>query len=433
MLTGTDSVLAGVSGGADSVSLALVLKELGYRLAIAHLNHGLRGEAADEDEYFSRNLAGLLGVPFFTRKVLTLAEARNVEAAGRAARKAFFRETADAHGYTRIALAHTRDDRVETFLMNLLRGSGLEGLVSMSAVSGTTIRPLIDTSRTEVESYLEERGQSWRTDLTNLDLAFTRNRLRHKVIPMLSAEFNQRLPETLARTLEILESEDAWMRAFVEECLEEHGSTQQDAFVLDLPALGNVHTAIFRRIIRMALRRGGSTLQEVSFDHIESIFSLLQEGKSGKVIGLPDGMTVERSFDQLLFRKRLVVPRDYSYDLHIPGLIHVPELGKTFRAEIVDGKVESTPDKVFVDGGSLGPYVKIRNWKPGDYYRPVGLPSGKLKRLFQRARIPRNQRSSWPVFVTNSTIVWVASFPVSREFAPGENSQKIVVFEASTS
>jgi tRNA(Ile)-lysidine synthase len=145
-------------------------------------------------------------------------------------------------------------------------------------------------------------------------------------------------------------------------------------------------------------------------------------------------MIVWRNFDQLVFQKRTAEPREYSYELKIPGLIHITELGRTFRAEIVDGKkVQPAPDRVFVDGGSLGPYVRIRNWKPGDYYRPVGLPAGKLKRLFQRARIPRSQRGSWPVLVANSTIVWVAPFPVSREFAPGEQSQKIVAFEASTS
>jgi len=86
--------------------------------------------------------------------------------------------------------------------------------------------------------------------------------------------------------------------------------------------------------------------------------------------------------------------------------------------------------RVFVDGDSIGPYVRIRNWKPGDYYRPVGLPAGKLKKLFQRARIPRSHRRNWPVVVANSTIVWVASFPVSREFAPGVRSQRIVAIEA---
>jgi len=122
---------------------------------------------------------------------------------------------------------------------------------------------------------------------------------------------------------------------------------------------------------------------------------------------------------------------DYEYQLKIPGRVHIPELGKTFRAEIVELEAcESPGQRVFVDADSIGPYVRIRNWKPGDYYRPVGLPAGKLKKLFQRARIPRIHRASWPVVVSDSTIIWVASFPVSREFAPRGRSQKIVAIEA---
>jgi tRNA(Ile)-lysidine synthetase-like protein len=117
--------------------------------------------------------------------------------------------------------------------------------------------------------------------------------------------------------------------------------------------------------------------------------------------------------------------------LKIPGSIRIPELGKLFRAEIVGWEMCETPgQRVFVDADSIGPRVRIRNWKPGDYYKPVGLPAGKLKKLFQRARIPRSHRTSWPVVVADSTIVWVASFPVSREFAPRGRSQKIVAIEA---
>src|SRR4029077_11835739 len=116
--------------------------------------------------------------------------------------------------------------------------------------------------------------------------------------------------------------------------------------------------------------------------------------------------------------------------LKIPGSVHIPELRKMFKAEIVGLEgLEPHGQRVFVDADSIGPYVRIRNWKPGDYYKPVGLPAGKLKKLFQRARIPRSQRHRWPVFVSDASIIWVASFPVAREFAPRGCSQKIVAFE----
>src|SRR2546426_2079177 len=176
MLDPQDRVLVGVSGGADSVCLLLALKELGYDVAVAHLNHGLRGATAEEDEAFTRSLSEKLGVRFFAKHVSI---SGSIEAAGREARKDFFTELTRQHGFTRIALAHTRDDRVETFLLNLLRGSGPTGLVSMAPAAGNTIRPLIESSRVEIETYLKDRNQAWRTDSTNLDLNFARNRLRH--------------------------------------------------------------------------------------------------------------------------------------------------------------------------------------------------------------------------------------------------------------
>ena len=113
--------------------------------------------------------------------------------------------------------------------------------------------------------------------------------------------------------------------------------------------------------------------------------------------------------------------------------LHIPECRKVFRAELIDdafsGRPESPFDGVFVDSGTIGPCVRIRNWKPGDYYRPVGLSSGKLKKLFQKARIPRSLRNRWPVVVSGSSVVWVASFPVSREFAPCGKSRKVVAID----
>src|SRR3989442_9659026 len=161
MLTSRDRVLTGVSGGADSVCLVLVLKELGFDIGVAHLNHGLRGAESDDDEAFTKDLAASLGVAFFATKVALLGPSSaasprplpggeaNLEVAGRNARRAFFNEIAGRYGFTKIALAHTRNDRVETFLINLLRGSGSEGLVSMAPISGNTIRPLIERGRDE--------------------------------------------------------------------------------------------------------------------------------------------------------------------------------------------------------------------------------------------------------------------------------------------
>jgi len=429
MLVPHDRVLAGVSGGADSVCMAIVLEELGYEVAVAHVNHGLRGPASDEDESFAATFAQRLGLKYFSRRVIL--SGGNIEAAGRDARKQFFSELMVQHGFTKLAVAHTRNDRVETFLLNLFRGAGSAGLSSMLPVSGTTIRPLVETSREDVEAYLNEKNQTWRTDATNFDLEFARNRMRHAVIPKLASEFNPNLIETISRSIEIIEGEDAWMRVNAEEWLARNGTKDRDLLVINVDALREAPVALIRRVLRSALRAAGSELQDVTFEQIEGIRGLLDDGKSGKILQIPGGMEAAREFNFLVMRQKASPPADYEYKLKIPGSVLIPELGKLFRAEFVrPERQETAGHRVFVDADSIGPYVRIRNWKPGDYYRPVGLPAGKLKKLFQRARIPRSHRRSWPVVVADSSIIWVASFPVSREFAPRGRSQKIVAIEA---
>jgi tRNA(Ile)-lysidine synthase len=430
MIEKDDRVVAGVSGGADSVCLLLVLKELGYEVAAAHLNHGLRGEAAHQDEAFVKDLARRLGVAFFSKKVSLKG---NLEAAGRLARREFFCDVLRQHGFRRIALAHTQNDRAETFLIHLFRGSGVEGLVSMSPVAGEFVRPLIDLKRNEVENYLGQRGQPWQTDATNLDLSFVRNRIRHKVLPQLTAEFNTNLVETLCRTIEILEAENAAMQSLAEQWLRSNAKTDEDQIILNATKLNSMPLSVVRRVLRTALRQGGFSLQDVSFEHIENMRLLLAGSKSGKSVQIPGGPIAEREFDQLAIRMGHGGVPDYEYELNIPGHVHIPELNKVFSAEIVKKSCnESSGQGVLLDAGSLGPYVRIRNWKPGDYYRPVGLPAGKLKKLFQQARIPRSQRRACPVFVKDSTIIWVASFPVSRDFVPGERTEKVVAINASS-
>jgi tRNA(Ile)-lysidine synthase len=431
MLQTQDRVLVGVSGGADSTALLLALHELGYSVAAAHLNHQLRGTESDGDEEFVRGLAATMGIPFFSKSVEIRAAGGNLEAAGREARRQFFQEILHSQPFSKIALAHNREDRVETFFLHLLRGAGLDGLVSMGPVCGDTVRPLVDTSREEVEAFLQDRGQAWRTDQSNLDMSFVRNRLRHEVLPRFASLFNTRLPETLTRTLRVLQDENEWMDKIAETWLSREGPVRVSAGELrDAPV------ALARRVIRQGLRRAGSDLIDVTFEHIEAVRTLLENGKSGKTVQLPRGYVATREFDQLIFSQVTDIKRDFCYELSIPGTLRVPELGRVFRATCVsnseagDSDVSDGKSRVLVDGDRLDSYVRIRSWKPGDYYDPAGWPSGKVKELFQRARVPRSQRGQWPLFATDSTIIWVISFPVSREFTPGAVTKKIVAFEA---
>jgi tRNA(Ile)-lysidine synthase len=439
MIEADRSILVGVSGGADSVCLLRVLQDLseplGLTLGVAHFNHGWRGEESSDDERFVAALAAALDLPLYVDRVAPSTQSSRSEEGARDQRWLFLTDVTRRHGFHRIAVAHTRDDRTETFLLNLMRGTGTEGLVAMRPVSENIIRPLIETTRTDVESYLKELGQEWRADSTNHDLRFARNKVRHQALPQLASDFNPRLSESLSRTIQILEDEDVWMEQSVSEWLRTRYRFEGADLVVQISDLESQPCAFVRRILRSSLRLAGSALVDIGFDDIERVRSLLVPGKSGRAIQLPGTITVERNFDSLSFFPDSSPPADYEYELSIPGRVEVHQTGQVFEARLVApdavNTVKPNSHRVFVDGESLGRYVKIRNWKSGDFYDPDGGSSSKLTTLFQKQRIPRRVRRQWPVLVADSSIIWVASFPVSRDFVPTGKSQRVVEFEAS--
>ena len=413
MLSAGDSVLVGVSGGADSVCLVNILRRLGFKPGLAHVNHGWRGEESDRDAGWVEDLSERLDLPFFKLRDQADFGRGNAEAEARKSRYQFFRKTMERHGFDRLALAHSLDDRSETFLLHLLRGSGTRGLVSMRAVSGNTVRPLIETSRARIEAYLEETNQAWREDRTNADTRLARNRIRHRVLPELASQFNPRLRNSLARTIDILEAEDDWMEGAAREWLESRVSDEGSTLVVDLEDLPTRPVAFVRRVLRASLDKAGSSLEDVGFGHIENIRSLLKLGKSGRIIELPGSITVERNFNELVFRGADLTPFEYEYELPIPGQVHIPEIDTIFRAHLRAAEaLKPKQEGTFVDGESLGPYVKIRNWKNGDFYNPVGYSASKLKVLFQKERIPQRKRRRVACFCRR--IIYCVGSLVSR-------------------
>ena len=222
MVRPTERVLVGLSGGADSVALVHTLvalrTQLSIELIVAHLHHGLRPEA-DDDQAFCRELADALDLPCVTGRIDVASRAkaakRSIEDEARRSRYAFLCEQAAMNDCDRVACGHTMNDQAETFMMRLARGSGMRGLSSVYPVVEKEhvdiIRPLIDVRRQEIVAYLEASGHAYRDDASNLDRRFTRNRLRHDVLPYVAESLNPRLVETLARSAEILRDEEDFM------------------------------------------------------------------------------------------------------------------------------------------------------------------------------------------------------------------------------
>ena len=282
--------LIGVSGGRDSVVLLHLLARRGHRLVVCHLDHALRRESREEARFVEK-LAADLGCEFFVKRERVAARAQrmkcSIETAAREARLAFFAKVARARGVRRLFLAHHADDQVETFLFNLLRGSGAAGLAGMRAISWRgdleMVRPLLGVWREEIDGYVAEHGLEFCEDASNADPRHTRNRVRHEIVPMLARAFGREVRGALLRSAEILREEDAYLAALPELAL-------ADSRELIVGELKMIPLAIQRRIFLAWLRARGVT--RIGFEDVERVRSLLA-GRVAK-INLPGGKHARR-------------------------------------------------------------------------------------------------------------------------------------------
>lgn len=317
MLPHGSRVIAAVSGGADSVCLLHVLKELApdSLAGIAHFNHKWRAEASEDDERFVVGLASQFALPFFR------AEARaegsgNREQNARRERHAFFRSLPH-----KVALGHTADDQAETVLFRFLRGSGLTGLAGMDPVAEGIIRPLIDIARADVEEYLRARNIAWREDATNADVSFSRNRIRHDLLPELASGWNPQIRRSLAQLAGLARDEESYWMAELDRlaptCMTILPPVDPSSALPDVEfrtdALASLPKAVARRLIRRAIALSKGDLRRIDYQHVEAVFELQRR------LVLP-GLTVTRSFEWLQFSSSPEMPDPPSQIITPPGV-----------------------------------------------------------------------------------------------------------------
>lgn len=420
----------GLSGGADSVALVRALaarsKELGLVLHAAHLHHGLRGEEADGDMAFARALAAEFGLPFHEACVETEREAKANAASGKAAetieeaarrlRYGWFRQLMASGEVEAVATAHTLDDQAETVLAKFLRGAWTEGLSGIHPVvefpEGRVLRPLLGTMRAEVEAYLGALGQRWREDSSNRHLSFTRNRIRHELLPLLEG-WNPRLREHLTQMAALARDEEAWWTAEVVRIAPQlllsgrpvrgGGRAAGEGLALDVGRLGALPLAVQRRILRYAAEQLGTA---VDFSSTEALRSLALAGRAGQKLELAEGLRAERTPRELRLgilpaggAKGQVVP---EYEVAIPGEVTAEAFGLRLRIEL------STPAEA--DEGRM---ATLRNWRPGDrvLLRHSSGPR-KAKEVLERLRVTGSGRRVWPVLELDGRIVWMRGVEV---------------------
>lgn len=431
-----ERILVGVSGGADSVALLTVLHELsgeeGWELHVAHVEHGLRGEESLADAEFVKRLCGELRLPFHLGQpdVKNFARKKRVsiQVAARELRYAFFLETARAVGAAKLALAHHADDQAETVLMRILRGtsvSGLAGIPLRRQLDGLEIvRPLLDVWRDEIEEYCARAQIRYRTDSSNALTGYFRNKIRLQLMPLLRAEYNENVKKALVQLGKIASAEDEYLTERAARLLEQAvaGKSSRTA-TLKVRVVLNAPLALQRRAITLILYYLCGHTKEWEAKHIEQILELAAHSMPSARIHLPGGIQAWRQYDLLHIGKReemissadairvtLPVPRQFRDSNGKLQFFEVPGLNLRGSIELLEGAVASAGpwEAVFDYDAVRGRAFQIRTRRRGDIMRPLGMTGTKrLKEVFMEARIPREQRDLWPIWVLGEEIAWV--------------------------
>lgn len=440
-----DRVLVALSGGADSMALLDILAsipELRLQLVVAHMNHLLRVGEADGDERHAAATAAAYNLPFVSARVdvALLAKERglSLEEAGREARYAFFRDAAKVHDCRVIAIGHHQDDQVETFLLRLLRGAGGSGLSAMRPLSGagTLVRPLLCVSRSELEDYLLQRGISWRNDVSNVDTAFLRNRVRHELVPFLES-FNPAVATTLSQTAEIIAADEELLESLATEAFERLFTVANSRGVASVAALLAESRAMRLRLIRKGVSAAKGDLRRISFRHIAAIEALLSSPRPGAGLCLPCGVRVKRLYGEIVFTTAEILPIPAGFQLEIAstGVYELP-CGGTLQVQRLQSSVATgSADTLVLDAATVTLPLTVRYFHEGDRFVPLGMSgSKKIKDLFIDRKVPLELRRRTPLLLENGVIIWVCGLQASSRVegcsGDGRSQSLVITFES---
>lgn len=429
------TVIVALSGGADSTAMLHILAgltKLEPRLVVAHLNHCLRGDESDRDEEFSRSLAARLNLPFeFVRvdvKEAAKLNGLNLEDAGRHARISFLDDMRLKWDAAAVAVAHHADDQAETVLMRLLRGSGATGLAGMRFLNGRGyIRPLLNCTREEIETYLLHRGLEWREDASNRDTTWLRNRIRYELLPELE-QYNPSVAACLGITAQLLADENDLLDDLAAEAAASLCTFTTDSVSCSIRSLLINPVALRRRIYRLMFRHVSGLLQNFSHLHTEAIESLINSDKPNSLLNLPGHISLNRAYDRIVIERRSTV-EIFINEVVIqgPGSYQLDN-GSSLVIESSEGLSGNLPEWDYVAQFDLEkaplPWL-IRSYQPGDRIKPVGMTgSKKVKDLFIEKKIPLSQRRQIPLLFSGNRLIWVCGVRLSADVLAGEDAER---------
>ncbi|MBO5454706.1 MAG: tRNA lysidine(34) synthetase TilS [Clostridia bacterium] len=400
-----ERILVALSGGCDSVCLCLALQALGFEIAAAHLNHSIRKEA-DSDEAFVKEFAQKHNIQLHVKKadvpLIAKQERISLESAGRNERYKFFQEICMQYGYTKIAVAHNKNDNAETFLMNLMRGSGIKGLCSIPVKRDNIIRPLINVSRAEIEAFVAECVEMYVTDKTNFSNDYTRNKIRNVIIPEF-LEISNNFIDSIYKTSTLLKDDYNYICSVAEPLVRynEHSATITRDELIKYPA------SVISVALMKAYEYVAGTGKDFEKKHIDYIIENLKSVNHGNIMDLCFGVRCSLRYGEIVFEKQ---PDDveYEYTLKAGESVFVKEAGVVFTFEEVSDLNSICYSKNCQYFAFEEDEIKIRSRKNGDIIVPFGSDSPKkVKKILIDKKIDVVQRGKLPVIEYNKDVIWL--------------------------
>jgi len=451
MISPGDSIVVGLSGGADSVALLHVLMSLQAELGISqisavHVNHGLRGDAAASDEAFVCDLCSSLQIPLKIYQAdvrgLSKKESMSIEEAGRKLRYFYMEEAVLGMKNAKIATGHHQNDNAETVIMNLARGSGLRGLCGIPPRNGKIIRPLLDISRIEIEKYMASHALKYITDASNLSHEYTRNCIRLEILPAIEKAVNPQVTQTIAKNATWLRADEEYlqtlaMEAFILNRKVEDNNKAAEAILLDAAALATLPLPISSRVIRLAIRQirlCQGHLSNITASHIYAVLELVQM-KSGKEVRLP-GLVAYKEYSQIVITVPASPAKFGSYPLQLPSLTDIPELNMTVSVSRTEPKKLCPPNlkkpilyctNVF-EYGIVTEGLVLRSRHSGDKINLQGERpfTKKIQDYFTDTKTPKHKRDRVPILACGNDILWILDkkSPVSAKYTHINGNEK---------
>lgn len=422
MVKKSERILVGLSGGADSVSLLLCLRELNYNVSACHINHQLRGDESFRDEQFCTNLCKKYNIPLEIHRINVKEYCGNhscsLEEGARKLRYDIFAES----NADKIATAHTLSDSFETLLFNLVRGTGLKGLCSIPPVRGNIIRPLIDCTRDDITSFLNERGQDFVTDSTNLETEFSRNKIRLKAIPVFK-EINSSLFSTFSKTLDNLKSDEDYLDMQADILIKKAELSKG----FNSAILNEAHCAVRNRAIAKILDRNKISY---GYDRINNISEILENG--GKINLQSDifALCENNIFDIISIRSR----NFQSFCQHIDTDKEYNFFDRSVSFEIIQDDFENVHKMLAnspIDCGKIKGKIFLRNRRNGDKIRLCGRDfTSSVKKLFN-ASVPSELRDKTVILCDEDGIIFVEGFGCADRVKVDADTRKALICKIS--